>query len=875
MAAWRMQTRKQQEDELERELRSDLDLEAEEQRENGVSAEEAHYRALRSMGNTTLVKEDVRRAWGGQWAEQFWQDLKYGMRGLRRNKGFTLVAALSLAIGIGGNAAIFSLVNAVLFRHLPFSAPDRLVRVTGYYPRGAIAAMQEQSRTMDIAGYSTGIEANLIGHGEAIRLLGSTVTANLFTVLGVEAQVGRTLRAGEDHPGRDRLVVLSDNLWRRKFGSDPAIVGKLISIDGIDREVIGVMPAGFDYPSASTQFWVPLPMDPSNTFEYWNDNFLPLIARLKPDATLAQAQGELRPLIAYAITLFPYTMAKTWNADAAPVPLSRSLVSDVRSKLIVLQCAVILVLLVACANVASLLLARSAMRQKEMALRSALGANRGRILRQLLTESIVLGLLGAVAGLCLAYGVLSLVKRVLPVDTPGLMHVQVDPRVVAFAIVLAIMTGLAFGLLPAWAASRTDLASTLRSAGRRATSSVGVRGRAVLITGEVALAVVLAVCAGLLVKSLWMLTQVNPGFSPERMLTVKVTPNDTLCQERAHCVSLYTQLLERVQAVSGVSALAATNVVPLSGEVPAFPAEFEGHPALPGQTIAPLLWAGAVTPEYFTTIHTPLLAGRTFTVADSENSELVVVVSAATARKFWPGENPIGKHLRPVWGSEPWRTVVGVVGDVRLYSVASELPDWLDGVVYMPYPQAVGIDKKLPSSMALLVRTSRDPQYVASEVRRAVAALNPDVPVGEVRTLGSFLTESNTQERSTMWLFLGFAGSAVLLAAVGTYGVVSFSTAQRMYEMGVRVALGATRRDLFGLVLKVSLQLVLIGLAIGIVLAIAATWTLRSLLYSVGTRDPLIFFAVSVLLLGVAVVAGFFPARRAASVDPMTALRAE
>jgi len=875
MSAWKMRRGQQREDDLERELRSDLELEAEEQQADGVSAEEAQYRALRAMGNTALVKEDVRRAWGGLWAEQFWQDFKYGLRGLRRNKGFTFVAALSLALGIGGNAAIFSLVNAVLFRRLPFLEPNRLVQITGYYPKGAFAAMQEQSRTMDIAAYSPGTEANLTGNGEAVRLTGATVTANLFTVLGVEAEVGRTLRAGEDQPGRDHLVVLSDDLWRRKFGSDPAITGKVIAIDGVDREVIGVMPAAFDYPSASTQFWIPLEMDPSDSFEYWHDNFLPLIARLKPEATLSQAQSELRPLIAQAITRFPYAIAKMWNADAAVVPLPQSFVSDVRGKLVVLQCAVALVLLVACANVASLLLARSAVRRREMAVRSALGADRGRIVRQLLTESIVLGMIGAIGGLCLAYGVLSLVKLVLPINTPGLLQVQIDPRVVGVAILLAVITGLAFGLLPAWAASRTDLGSTLRSAGRRTSSSVGARGRALLITGEVALAVVLAVCAGLLVKTLWMLAQVNPGFTPQHILTVKVTPNASLCQERAHCVALYTQLLQRVHAVSGVSSLAATNVVPASGEVPAFPAELDDHPDNPGQTIAPLLWAGAVTPEYFSTMHTPVLAGRTFTEADSENSELVVVVSAATARRFWPGKNPIGKHLRPVWGGQPWRTVVGVVGDVRLYSVASELPDWVEGVVYMPYPQAVGIDKKLPSSMSLLVRTSRDPQYVAGEVRRAVAALNPDVPVGEVRTLDSFLTASNTQQRSTMWLFLSFAGSAVLLAAIGTYGVVSFSTAQRMYEMGVRIALGARRRDLFGMVLKLSLRLVLVGLAIGVALAVGATWTLRSFLYGVGTRDPLIFLAVSVLLIVVAIVAGFFPARRAASVDPMMALRAE
>ena len=875
MPAFRLRSRKEQEADLERELRSDLELETEEQQETGVSAEEARYRAMRSLGNATLVKEDVRKTWRWTWVEQFRQDVRYGLRGLRRSKGFTIVAALSLALGIGGNAAIFSLVNAILFQRLPFADPSRLVEVSGYYPKGAIAALQEQSRTMNIAGYSTDSEVNLTGQGEAVRLVSSSVSANLFSVLGVDAEIGRTPGPGDDQPGRDRMVVLSDTLWRRKFGANPDVIGRMVSIDGIDRQVVGVMPSGFEFPSANTQLWIPMRMDPSDSFDYWHTGFVPLVARLTPGATLAQARGEIRPLIAHAITLFPYPMAKTWNADATVDPLQQFLVSDVRSKLLVLQCAVALVLLVACANVASLLLARSAVRQKEMALRTALGADRGRIVRQLLTESVVLGFVGAAAGLALAYGVLSISKLALPSDTPGLAAIHIDLRVVSFAIALAAITGLAFGLVPAFATSRADLASSLRSAGRRTSSSHTVRGRAVLIAGEVALAVVLAVSAGLLVKSLWALAHVNPGFSPQQILTVRVTPNQSFCEERSRCVALYSQLLEHIQSVSGVSEVAATNALPLSGEVPAFPAEMDGHLNIPGQTLEPMLWAGAITPEYFSMMHTPLLAGRTFTAADSESSELVMVVSAATARRFWPGENPIGKHLRPGWGDEPWRTVVGVVGDVRLYKVANELPDWISGVVYMPYPQAVGIDKKLPSSMTLVVRTARDPQYVSSEIRRIVAQLNPNVPVGEVRTLEGVVESSKSQERSMMWLFIAFAGSAVLLAAIGTYGVVSFSTAQRMYEMGVRIALGANRRDLFGLVLKLSLRLVLIGLGIGVALSIAATRTLSSFLYGVSSRDPLIIIGVSVLLIAVAILAGFFPARRAAQVDPMMALRAE
>ena len=877
MAAWRMQNRKHMEDELERELRSDLELEAEEQQEAGVSAEEAQYRAQRSMGNTTLVKEEVRRAWGGLWAEQLWQDLKYGLRGLRRNKGFTLVATLSLALGIGGNAAVFSLINAVLLRQLPYRDPDRLVQVTAYCPKGIIVALQQRSRTMDIAAYSDDSQVNLTGQGEAIRLVGSRVTANFMPVLGVEAQLGRVIRGGEDEPGRDRIVVLSDALWRRKFGADPGVIGRPITIDGVDREVIGVMPPSFEFPSSNTELWTPLHMDPSNSFDFWSTGFIPLLARLRPGVTLAQAQGEVRSLISQVIPLFPYALPLTWSADTTAVPLQQYLARDLRSKLIVLQFAVGLILLIACANVASLLLARGAVRQKEMVLRSTLGAARGRIVRQLLTESVVLGSVGAIAGLGLGYGVLSLFKLVLPRDAPGLANVYIDPRVVLFAALLAVTTGLAFGLLPAWITSRLNLAATLRSAGQRTTSGSGGRINAALIAAEVSLAVVLAVSAGLLVKSLWALAHVNPGFSPEHILTVPISPDHSLCEERSRCIALYSQLLQEAQSIPGVSAVTATDGLPLSGEFPYLPVELQGHQLNPSETLAPLFWAGAVTPGYFNLMRIPLVQGRTFTAADSENSELVVVVSAATARRFWPGKDPIGQHLRPPsdWGNPPWRTVVGVVGDVRQYQVSTELPDWLHGVVYMPYPQSLGSDRQLPSSMTMLVRTSRDPQYVAAEIRRLVQELNPNVPVGEMRTMDGIISSSKTQERSLMWLFLSFAGSAVLLAAIGTYGVVSFSTAQRMYEMGVRIALGANRRDLFGLVLRLSLRLVLAGLAAGVVLAVGATWTLRSFLYSVSTGDPLIFLSVALLLISVAIVAGFFPARRAAQVDPMTALRAE
>jgi predicted permease len=872
-ARWskRRETREQ---DLDRELQSHLELEAEEQRDTGAPDEESRYRALRAMGNTTLVKEDVHAAWGGRWLEQAWQDLRYGFRGLRRNPGFTMVAALSLALGIGGNTAVFALVSAFLLQRLPYSQPDQLVEVTGTYPKGAIVALQQASRSMDIAAYAPDSEFNLKAQGEAQRMPGSAVSANLFSVLGVGAELGRALRTGDDQPGQDGVVVLSDTLWRKSFGADPQIVGRMVTVDGVPRQVIGVMPANFAFPSGGVQLWTPLHMDPSNTFDFWNTGFIPLIARLRPGATLAQARGEVRPLVEHAIAAFPYPMPHSWNADANVVPLQEFLVSGVRSKLIVLQWAVGLVLLIACANVASLLLARAAVRQKEMALRSALGAARGRIVRQLLTESLVLGLVGAAAGLALAYGALAVLKSALPMNTPGWHEATINPQMLGFVTLLAILSGLAFGLVPAINGSRTNLATTMRTGGRRSASTTGVRFRGGLIATEVALAVVLAVGAGLLVKSLWMLAQVNPGFSPQHILTLRVWPDQSFCRERSRCIALYAQLLQRTHEISGITDVAATNVLPLSGEVPSIPAETEGHPGVP-DTLGPMLWAGAVTPEYFRVMGIPVLEGRSLRESDGENTELVAVVSAATAKRFWPGASAIGKHLRPVWGQQPWRTVVGVVGDVRQYHMDAGLPDWIGGVVYMPYPQAVGNDRQLPSSMTLVVRTAVDPQRVASEIRGLVAQLNPDTPVSEVQSMEAVVSSSNSQARSMMWIFVCFAGAAVLLAAIGTYGVISFSTSQRLYEMGVRIALGATRGNLFGLILTLSLRLVLTGLAFGIVLAFVLTRALASFLYGVSTTDPLTFLAVAFLLVGVAIVAGFVPARKAAGVDPVMALRAE
>jgi putative ABC transport system permease protein len=878
MKLWHSWRSRQQarEDDMRKELSAHLDLEAEEQREAGASEDEARYAAQRALGNQTLVEEEIRDMWVWTWFERLGQDIRYAFRTLRKNAGFTLVAAFSLALGLGGNAAMFSLVDGVLLRPLHYSDPGRLVRPTGYYPTGAFLALQQLSRTMEFATYSdkpeNGPEFNLTGQGEAMHLSGSVVSANIFSLLGAGAQLGRTFQPGEDHAGQDNLVILSHALWRNKFESDPSVIGRVIKINGLDRRVIGVMPPDFSFLVPGAQLWIPLRIDPGNPDEVWGHGFKPVVARLRPEATLAQAQSEIRSMVSEIIPMFPYPMARNWNADTTVLPLQQDLVGNIRAKLLVLMGAVGIVLMIACVNVASLLLSLAASRRQEIALRTALGAARGRIVRQLLTESLVLAVTSGAFGLALAFGALSTLETFLPADMPGRAAVGMDWRVLVFVAALSVVTSVAFGLAPALRASRSGLAESVRAGGRRASDAVGINLRSSLIVGEVALAVVLVVGAGLLIRTLWQLMQVNPGFQGEHVLSVRVTPDPSSCQQRAACVALYDEVLRRGRKMPGVSGAAAANTVPLTGEVPYVVAEVEDHPLREGEALAPLLWAGAITPDYFHLMGIPILQGRGFSDADGQKSEGVMIVSAATARKFWHGENPVGKHIRLVW-DKGWRTVVGVAGDVRQFNLADRPLDWIDGAIYMPYSQSVDANQKLPAAMYLIARTSTDAADFGREVRDVVSSVNPNVPVGEVRTLQRIVLDSASQSLSLMWVFLSLAAVALTLAAVGTYGVVSYSTAQRTFEIGVRVALGASRGSIFGMVIRQSLELVIVGLGLGGVAALALSRLLSSYLYGITPQDPLTFLAVAGLLVCTALAAGYLPARRATQVDPVVALR--
>jgi predicted permease len=825
------------------------------------------------MGNITMATEECREMWGFMKWEQLLQDLRHTLRAYGRTPVFTGLCVFSIALGIGGNAAMFSLVNALLVRPLPYTQPERVVRITGIYPRAAVPFFQARSRAMEIAAVSAGSEINVTGQGEARRCYGSSASPNFLAVLGAPVAKGRGFSQGEDVPGRDRVVIISHDLWMERFGGDGSAVGRVIRLDGMDREIVGIMPRDFSYPSSKVELWFPMRMDPSNFLEYWGTEFMPMVGRLRPGAALGQAQGEVRSLVSEFRGRYPYPMPRDFNADSTAIPLQRDIVGDVRGRLLILLCSVAAVLLIACTNVASLLLSRATTRRREMALRAALGAGRSRIVRQLLTESVGLALAGAGLGIGLGFSALSIFKSVLPPSLPGLAQAQIDWQVVAVVSALTLLSGLASGLAPALCAAQADITEAIRTGSGRTISGFWNRLRSVLIAGEVAVTVVLLVGAGLLLSSVYKLTGVNPGFAAARVLTVQISPNQSVCAQRETCIALYDRLLKRARGVSGVQDAAVANSVPLDGRVPTIPVDVEGHPKT-AENPTPMMWLEAVSPGYLRMMRIPLLAGRYLTDSDGPDAARVVVVPVSTAKRFWPTESAIGKHIRTE-GSDAWRTVVGVVGDVHHFSLNRALPAGVAGAIYVPYAQAVRGDGQIPAAMTLLAKVESDDARAARELKQLATDQDPNVPVGRIQALDDAVSGSIAEIRSTMLVFVSFAGAAMLLAAAGIYGLMSHWVSQRTYEIGLRVAIGCTRRGILSMILAHGMKLALCGVAAGIVGALALTRFLATVLYGVAATDLRTFAGVTVLVLGVAVVATVIPAWRATRIDAMTALRAE
>lgn len=866
--------RPRMEREMDAELRFHIEAYAEDLVRSGVPRQEALRRARIEFGAIERAKQECRDARRVNFFDSLMQDLHYGLRMLGKKPGFTAVAALTLALGIGANTAIFSLVNGILLIPLPYPNPEQLVSITGTYPKGGVVAMRQQMRTTDVAAYYEGHEFNLTGVGQPVRLTGTLVSAQFFSVLGARPELGRTFLSGDDTPGQDSYVVLSHSLWQQYFGSDPALIGRSIRLEGISRQVIGIMPANFGFPSRQTQVWIPLRNDPRNAILYWADDFMPVLGRLRPGYTLEQARTEIRMFQSRVSRLFPWPMPADWNADVSVVPLRTGIVANVRLRLLMLLGAVALVVLIACANVANLTLARSATRQKEIAIRAALGAAKQRILMQLLTESILLAGLGALLGLALAAKGLPLLKALLPADTPRLTDTHMDWRVLLFTGGLAILTGVLSGLAPALESTRTAPTETLRSGGRAGTLLLSRRLRSGLVVSEVALAVLLVIAAGLLIRSFWALSHVNPGFRSEHVLTARITPNESFCDDPERCLAFYRTLLDEVRTSPGVDAVALVNTLPLGGRVAKRSLGVENYTPPAGQDLAPLFWLHIVTPGYFRVMGIPMLSGRTFTDSDV-SGEPVAIVTAETAERFWPNQNAVGKHIH-LLDDEGWRTIVGVSADVRAYDLERNIPDWMKGSVYLPYNRTATLeDRRVPAGLSIAIRTTMDGSQMGALLREAVARGNPEAAVSEVKALSALVSGATATPRSTTFLFIVFAAVAMILGTIGIYGVLSFLVSNRTREIGIRIALGAQRRDVLRSVLLEGGQTSLLGIILGIAAATVLMRLLSSELYGVSATDPLTFGAVAIIVSAVAMLACYIPARRAMRVDPMVALRYE
>ena len=798
--------------------------------------------------------------------DTLWQDLRYAVQQLRRSSGFAIVAVLTLALGIGASTAIFSVVNSVLLHPLPYLQPERLVSLDldGLSYEGTFLQFRERAKSLAVAAYR-GRDLSLTGHGEPLRLRGSATSSNLFSTLGVDAALGRTFLATESQPGSDAVVILSYGLWEARFGGDPAIVGQQIRLDSTSRTVVGVMPAGFRFPNSTTELWVPLAIDPANNVDLWS-RMVMVIGRLGPGVTLAEARAEIGSLAPQMLELFPWSMPGKYGRDATAIPLREQVVGDVRPMLLILLGAVGFVLLIACVNVANLLLVRTAARQRELAIRTALGAGRSRLIRQLLTESTILALLGGATGLLLAVWGVHALAGSLPTDTPRLTEIGVDGRVLAVTLVVALTTGLAFGLLPAFRAARPAAQVVLKEGGRG--SSAGRerrRASGVLVVSEIALAVVLVTCAGLLMRSFWRLLETDPGFSTEQLVSATVVPPTFRYQSDAGRRQFYQEVVQRLDALPGVRMAAVTSHLPFGGKNYGSVFAVEGRPDPAKTGNWPWAEVGAVvSKDYFRTAGVPVLRGRGFTEADREGSPGAVLINETLARHFWPDEDPLGKRMRQP-GDTGWSTIVGIVGNVK----HDQLGETQKGAFYRPLLQR-SIDHS-----SVVVRTTVDPEIFATRLSAVVASVDPDTPVSDIRTMDQLVSASLSRPRFAMALLSAFGALALVLGAVGIYGVTAYSVSQRTHEIGVRMTLGARSDEVLRMVIRQGGALALAGVIVGLIASSALTRLMGSLLYGVSTLDTMTFVSAPIVLLGIALLASYIPARRAARVDPTIALREE
>jgi predicted permease len=817
----------------------------------------------------------------------FATDLRYALRGMRQRPGFAAVVVLTLALGIGATTAIFSVVNGVLLRPLPYQRPERLVMIYGWRAQKAQAELsvpeywelREQAHSFERVAAFTDGTVNLTGSGAPERLQMGYLTADALPLLGVAPALGRGLAADDDLPGRPPVVLLSDALWRRRFGGDRAVVGRTVILDDAPATVIGVMRPGFQLPlhfiGPEMQLWAPLQLDPASDRSQRGWHFLEMVGRLRPGVDSAAAAHEVAGLARRMRETYPNDYLQGFTASVRPV--EDQVVGDARPAILMLLGAVGLLLVIACANVASLLLARAESRHREMAVRAALGAGRGRIVRQLITESVVLAAAGGSLGLLLAvWGVRGLVLSA-PASVPRLGGIAVDGWVLAFAAAASLSAAFLFGLAPALHAGRADLASTLAEGGRWGSSSAaGQRFRRGLVVGQIALALVLLIGAGLLVQSFVRLRGVDPGFDPDHLLTARVELSSVRYQHSPEIRALYQALLDRVRAIPGVKSAAAVRALPMTGHLDIGDWSFviEGEFSSPP---APTDWHPAdwqvVTPDYFRTLRIPVLQGRGVDPGDQPSTPGVVVINQTLARQVWPAGNALGRRVLLGGGAvdSVWRTVVGIVGDVRRRGLSADpRPE-----MFLPHAQFPAGTGTATRSLYLAIRSSGDAARLAPALRAALDEIDPNIPLAEMQTMEQALGSWAAERRLTMLLVTGFALVALTLGAVGIYGVMAHQVVRRNREIGIRMALGAVPREILVLVLSQGTWLAGLGIAVGVAGALIVTRVIGALLFQVRPTDPMTFVGTALILALVAVLASLMPALRAARVNPIETLRSE
>ncbi|MBA2270567.1 MAG: ABC transporter permease [Chthoniobacterales bacterium] len=857
--------------ELTEEVSSYVEMLTEAKMKEGMNEQDARRAALVEVGGVEQVKEEVRASRIGFGVETFLMDLRYGMRSLLKKPGFTITAVIALALGIGANTAIFSVINGVLLRSLSYANPDKIVmiwerNVTGTSMQNVVSPgnfldWQKQSTSFEHMAAVADQRVNLTGGtGEPEEIKAQLVSDGFFSALGVQPFTGRFFIAEENKVGNDLVIIISHQLWQNRFGANPAIVGQQVTISGRPRTVVGVMPPGFHFLDNQVKAWVPYPLDPAIDYRATTGRFLRVVGRLKPGVSVQQAQAELTGIAKQLEQALP-KFNTGWGVNV--LPMHEQIVGEIRPILLVLFAAVAFVLLIACANVANLLLSRAAARQKELALRAALGAGRMRLVRQMLTESVLLALMGGVLGVLLAYWGIQLLIGFGPDNIPRLNEISIDLRVLAFTFGISLLTGVLFGMIPALQASRPDLNDALKEGSRGSTGARSRTLRNVFVVTEVALALILLIGAGLMIRSFMQLQSVETGFNPENVLTMRAQLPKKKYPEPHHIVDFFKQAEARIASLPGVQAVGAISYLPLTGLASRDGFKIVGQPA-PKAGEEPGVEVRVITPTYFQAMGIPLLKGRLLNERDVKEMR-VLLINETLAKRYFPNVDPVGKQIEVSWDGSGPDEIVGVVGDIREGALNKEP----EPAIYWSHP------REPYSGMALVVRTSGDAARFGAAVQKEIRAIDPEQPIADVRTLKQVVAKSIARPRFNTLLLTIFAAVALVLASVGLYGVMNYSATQRTHEVGIRMALGATRADIMRLVVGNGMLLTMIGIGIGVVASIGLTRVMQSFLFGVGATDAVTFIAVSALLIIVALIANYIPARKATRVNPVIALRYE